>query len=79
MEVHFWNFAEVGFFSELVLLPRNSTEFLVQNSAGFGGKTTRIPKDIPELLYFGDKETWRHGDRETWKHGDVDMDIAGHR
>jgi hypothetical protein len=27
--------------------------------------------EIPELLYFGDIETWKHGEMETWRHRDM--------
>jgi hypothetical protein len=50
----------------------------VRNSAEFcgspRGKLHGIPKDILELVYFGDMETWKHGvmDMETWRLGDME-------
>jgi hypothetical protein len=51
---------------------QNSTEFRGKNTQNFGVKIHGIPKEIPELLYFGTMETWRHRDVETWRHGDME-------
>jgi hypothetical protein len=53
MEVDFWNSAEVGIFLSSFILPWNSTEFQVQNSAEYYGipvkKQHGIPKEIMVL------------------------------
>jgi hypothetical protein len=56
------NYAAVGIFSEVIF---TSEEFDENPCAKFCG----IPKEIPEVLYFGDMETWIHGDTDTWRHG----------
>ncbi len=73
----------MNFFWNYLLIPRNSTKFRVQNSVNTGGKLHGIPEEIPEPLYFGDSEIWKHeemetwrhekGNMETWEHGDMDI------
>ncbi len=45
-----------------------------------GHKLLRIPKEIPEQLYFGNMETWKHKnmDMETWTHRNEDMGVRYH-
>jgi hypothetical protein len=50
----------------------------VQNSANTGGKLHGISEEIPEPLYFGDSEIWKHEEMETWRHEKGNMETWGH-